>query len=130
MFFLFHGTDTNKARATALKNIEAAKKKHQGAEFFRLNSDNFSEAKLDELIASQGLFYSASIVLADRLCDEEERAEIVLKKLKDISTSPSFFVFLEAKLNKTPFLLPLPWLFSVTLLLKFLPPSQVVCHPL
>ncbi len=100
MFFLFHGTDTNKARATALKNIEAAKKKHQGAEFFRLNSDNFSEAKLDELIASQGLFYSASIVLADRLCDEEERAEIVLKKLKDISTSPSFFVFLEAKLNK------------------------------
>lgn len=79
---------------------EAAKKKHAGAEFFKLTAENFSLNKLDELITSQGLFYSAFIVLADNLCEETEVAEVLLKKLKEIKESPNFFVFLEGKLNK------------------------------
>ncbi len=100
MFFLFHGTDTAKARNVAQKNIVAAKKKHADAGFFKLNVENFSESKLDELIASQGLFFAKTLVFADHLCDEEETGEVLLGKIKDISTSPNFFVFLEGKLNK------------------------------
>ncbi len=100
MFYLFYGSDTAKARGQAQKTVEAAKKKHAGAGFFKLTAENFSENKLDELIASQGLFYSAFIVLADNLCEETEVAEVLLKKLKEIKGSPNFFVFLEGKLNK------------------------------
>ena len=100
MIYLFHGTDKVKARGMANKAIEAAKKKHAEAEFFRLSAENFSENKLDELIASQGLFYSGSIVFADSLLEDKDILEIVIKKIKEISESPNFFVFLEEKLNK------------------------------
>jgi DNA polymerase III delta subunit len=100
MIYLFYGTDKIKARGTAHKAVEAAKKKHAGAEFFKLTPENFSENKLDELIASQGLFYSGSIVLVDSLSDDAEIGEVVIKKIKEISESPNFFVFLEEKLDK------------------------------
>jgi DNA polymerase III delta subunit len=100
MIYLFYGDDTAKARAQAQKVVEAAKKKHAGAEFSKLTVDNFSADKMDELIASQGLFYSASIVFADNLCEETEISEAIIKKLKEIKESPNFFVFLEGKLNK------------------------------
>jgi len=100
MIFLFHGTDKIKAREMAHKAVEAAKKKHEGAEFFKLRPEDFLENKLDELIASQGLFYSGSIVFADSLFENEEIGEIVIKKIKEISESPNFFVFLDNKLNK------------------------------
>jgi hypothetical protein len=100
MIYLFHGTDKSKARAVAHQAVMAAQKKHAEAEFFKLSIDNFSENKVDELISSQGLFYSGSIVFADSLFDEEEIGEVLIKKIKEISESPNFFVFLEGKLNK------------------------------
>ena len=100
MIYLFHGTDKIKARAVAHQAVMAAQKKHAEAEFFKLTSENFTESKLDELIMSQGLFYSGSIVFMDSLFDEAEIGEILLKKIKEISESPNFFVFLEEKLNK------------------------------
>lgn len=100
MFFLFHGDDTAKARLTAQKNIEAAKKKHPEAGFFKLTPENFSSDKLDELIASQGLFYSAFIIYSDHLCDDTEMSDSLIKKVKEIFESPNFFIFLEGKLNK------------------------------
>ena len=100
MIYLFHGTDKTKARQTAHKAVEAAQKKHAEAETFKLSVENFSLNKLDELIASQGLFYSGSIVFADSLFVDTDISEILIKKIKEIAESPNFFVFLEEKLNK------------------------------
>jgi len=100
MIYLFYGTDKIKARGIAQKTVAAAQKKHKEADFFKLNTENFSENKLDELIGSQGLFYSGSVILADNLCEEKEVSAILLKKLKEIKASPNFFVFLEGELNK------------------------------
>jgi DNA polymerase III delta subunit len=100
MFFLFYGDDKIKARNTAQKNILAAQKKHPNASFFKLNAENFSEDKINELTASQGLFYSAFIIFADNLCEETETSEIFTKRLKEIKESPNFFIILEGKLNK------------------------------
>jgi len=100
MIYLFYGTDKIKARGMAHKAVEAAQKKHASAEYFKLTIDNFSENKLDELIASQGLFYSGSVVVADSLFDDTDIGEVIIKKIKEISESPNFFVFLEEKLNK------------------------------
>lgn len=100
MYFLYHGSDTARARELAQKTIETAKKKHAGASFVKLTPENFSGDKFSELISTQGLFYSASLVFADHLCDEAEVSAEVLGKLKEIKASPNFFVFLEGKLNK------------------------------
>jgi DNA polymerase III delta subunit len=100
MFYLIYGTDSLKARHMAQRTVAAARKKHAEAEFFKLTVENFSVNILDELIASQGLFYSGSVVLADNLCTEKEISEVVIKKLKEIKESPNFFVFLEGELNK------------------------------
>jgi arsenate reductase-like glutaredoxin family protein len=100
MIYLFYGTDRLRARNTTHKAVEAAQKKHVDAEFFKLSTDNFSADKLDELITNQGLFYSGSIVFADSLFADSNISEIILKKIKEISESPNFFVFLEEKLNK------------------------------
>lgn len=100
MIFLFYGTDKIKARSMAHQAVMAAQKKHTDAEFFKLTTENFTENKLDELIMSQGLFYSGSVILADSLFENEEVGEVVIKKIKEISESPNFFVFLEEKLNK------------------------------
>jgi hypothetical protein len=100
MIYLYYGSDKVKARGMAHKAVDAAQKKHEGAEFFKLTSENFTENKLDELIASQGLFYSGSIVFVDSLFTEEEMGEVLIEKIKEISESPNFFVFLEEKLNK------------------------------
>lgn len=100
MIYLYYGNDKLKSRTTAQKTVEAAKKKHKEAGFFKLTPENFSLGQLDELISNQGLFYSANIVLADNLCEEKEIAEVLIKKLKEIKSSPNFFVFLEGRLNK------------------------------
>jgi len=100
MIYLFHGTDKIKARGVAHQAVMAAQKKHAEAEFFKLTVDNFTENKLDELIMSQGLFYSGSVILADSLFENEEIGEVIIKKIKEIAESPNFFVFLEEKLNK------------------------------
>jgi len=100
MIYLFYGTDKIKAGQMARKTVEAAKKKHAEANFFKLEAENFSADKIEELIANQGLFYSANIVLADNLCEGKEVSEILIKKLKEIKASPNFFVFVEGKLNK------------------------------
>jgi len=100
MYNVFYGNDKIKARSQAQKMVAAAKKKHTNAAFFKLNTDNFSENKLDELISNQGLFYSGSIVFCDNLCEEEENSNILLKKVKEIKESPNFFIFLEGKINK------------------------------
>lgn len=100
MIYLFHGTDKIKARGMAHKAVEAAQKKHAGAEYFKLTTDGFEMNKVDELTASQGLFYSGSIIFADSLFDDADIADLMMKKVKEISESPNFFVFLEGKLNK------------------------------
>lgn len=100
MIYIYYGDDSIKIRSQAQKILEAAKKKHTDAEFFKLSNENFSESKLDELISSQGLFYSGSIVFADSLLDDKDISEILIKKVKEISESPNFFVFVEGKLNK------------------------------
>lgn len=90
-----------KARTVAGQTISAAKKKHKEAEFFKLTAENFSAEKLTELISSQGLFYGGSVIFLDRVTDgREEVLDVLIKKLKDLKSSPNFFVILEEKLNK------------------------------
>jgi DNA polymerase III delta subunit len=100
MLYFLHGTDTDKARAKALEMVLNLQKKKPEAELFRLDSDNFSEVKLEELAGSQGLFENKFIVFANRLLENKDVKETVLRKLPDIASSENVFIFLDGAVDK------------------------------
>jgi len=100
MLYFLHGNDTDSARAKAHGMIESMQKKKPDAEIFRLTSDNWSGASLDELAGSQGLFERKFIVFGSRLFENKEIKEAVLEKLQDIGRSENVFIFLEGAVDK------------------------------
>lgn len=99
MLYFFYGTDRDKAREKAHALIESFQKKKHGAELFRLDSDNWNGARFDEFIGGQGLFERKLIVFSNRLFENAEAKEIVLKRLTDIQKSENTFIFLEDAVN-------------------------------
>ena len=101
MIYLLHGTDFKKSREKLRFLIEALFKKEPNASQFRIDNENFSEDLLEEMISSQTLFAGKYVVLCDKLFEDKEISEIVLKELKNISKSENIFIFIEEDLNKT-----------------------------
>ena len=62
MFYFLHGEDKDKARKKAHELIDGLVKKRPNASFFKVDSENFSLGKLEEMIGGQGLFESKQIV--------------------------------------------------------------------
>ncbi len=100
MLYFLHGTDTDKARAKAREMLANLHQKKPEAEVFRLDSDSWSEARFDELIAAQGLFEKKFIVFASRLFENKEAKETVMKKLSAVGGSENIFIFLEGAVDK------------------------------
>ena len=60
---------------------------------------------MDELIFSQGLFERKFIVFVNRLFENAEAKEAIVKKLSAIAKSENIFIFLEGKVDKATLLL-------------------------
>jgi len=93
MLHVIYGTDSHKTR----------KKLHQflksDGEVFKLTSENWSEARFDELLVSRGLFESEYTVVLDHLFEKKDIREYVLERLKNIADSGQPFFLLEGKLD-------------------------------
>lgn len=100
MFYFLYGEDRDKARKKAHELIDGLTKKRPNAAFFKVDSENFSFGKLEEMIGGQGLFESKQIIFLDNILAEKEIKEAVLGKTKEIAESPNAFVFLERKVDK------------------------------
>lgn len=95
MLYLIYGNDWQRARAKAREILDTLKKKRPEATVVSLEENGMSEAKIEELSGSQGLFERKFIVFSDRVCADAGNAEIVKSKLPMISASENVFVFLE-----------------------------------
>lgn len=100
MLYFLYGTDTDKARAKARELLETLQKKKPEAEVFRVDAENWNEARLEELIGGQGLFSNCYIVYIVQLFENAEAKEIFLKKLGDVADSPNIFVMREGVVDK------------------------------
>ena len=100
MIYFYYGTDTDKARKKSSELIDSLRKKKPDAGFFKMDSEHFDLAKLEEYIGGQGLFSNKYIVFLDRLCGDKEIKEEFLGKLKEISESENIFIILEGKIDK------------------------------
>lgn len=100
MLYFFYGTDTDKAREKAREMIVALPKKKPEAEVFRIDSENWNAAFMEEMITGQGLFHKNYIVEIVSLFENPEAKEHFLQKLKSVSASPNIFVMREGAVDK------------------------------
>ena len=89
MLYVVYGAEKDRARAKKDALIASCRKQRPDAEFFVIDSDNFSENTLQSLYSSQGLFERKHIVLIDRVLPKKKAKEIEdgeneVKETKDI----------------------------------------------
>ena len=100
MLYFFYGSDKDTAREKMNALTEALRKKKPDAEVFRIDPENWNEAKLQELTAGQGLFNNSYIVQVVSLFENKEAKEIFIDRLEEIAESPNVFIMLEGEVDK------------------------------
>ncbi len=98
MIYLFHGTDTGKARAKAFAWIAAARAKAPDAAYIRLQGSQITEEALRNAISAQGLFFAKSLILLDDPFSDESAGETVLSMLDVLAESENPVGILAPKL--------------------------------
>lgn len=98
MIYLFHGTDTGKARAKAFAWIAAARAKAPEAAYIRLQGSQITEEALRDAISAQGLFFAKSLILLDDPFSDESAGETMLSMLDVLSASENPVGILAPKL--------------------------------
>lgn len=100
MLYFFYGNDKDVAREKASALTQSLLKKKPDAELFRVDAENFNEAKLQELSAGQGLFNNSYLVEVVSLFENKEAKEIFLNRLDEVGASPNVFVMVEEGVDK------------------------------
>lgn len=98
MIYLFHGTDTGKARAKAFAWVAAARAKAPEAAYVRLQGNQITEEALRDAISAQGLFFAKSLILIDDPFADEESGEVLLALLDMLAASENPIGILAPKL--------------------------------
>lgn len=99
MLYFIHG-DPNKIFEKAQKMADSLLAKKPDASFFKINQDNFSTDKLDELLTGQGLFVNKYIVAMSRLLEKSEIADFLINKLDQLKESDNIFIWTEENITK------------------------------
>jgi len=100
MLYVFHGTDTDKARAHMHAVLEGAKKKRPDAEVFRVEAEQCTADRVEEFVGSMGLFERKIIAVLDRVMENKEAAAAVLARVEALQASDNLFLLIETKLDK------------------------------
>ena len=91
MIYLFHGSDTHKVRSKAFAWITAVRAKETEASYVRLSAEAIDEYSLQEIVQSQGLFFSKMLVLLDDPFSLTASGDAVLEALPQLATSQNKF---------------------------------------
>ncbi|KKS76531.1 MAG: hypothetical protein UV64_C0024G0005 [Parcubacteria group bacterium GW2011_GWC1_43_11b] len=99
MLYLIYGPDTVKAQNKYNDLIASLRTKQPNSAVFLLNRENFNAGQWAELLVGQSLFYEKYIVGLNRLLNEKEFGELVIKNLAVISQSPHIFILIEETID-------------------------------
>lgn len=100
MFYLFYGTESEKARARMHEILEGAKKKRPDAEIFRVEGAGFHEGMIDEWTGGMGLFERKMIVVLDKVFENKDAAEALAARAEALAASENMILILEGKIDK------------------------------
>jgi len=101
MVYFFEGTDVAKTRAKAFAWLAAARTKEPNAAYTRLGSEDVTSESLQEIMQSQGLFFSKMLVLLDDPFTLASSADAVLEALPRLAASENAIAILAPKLLAT-----------------------------
>lgn len=93
--YLFYGTDSEKVRRNAFTFIEAAKKKQPDLAYTHLTREELTEATLDEVTSTGGLFVRRMLVVLDDPFGDESLVE---EKISLLAESDNAIVIIAPKL--------------------------------
>ena len=100
MIYLLHGKNFKESRKKLHSLVGSLLEREPDSSQFRIDADNFSLDLLDEMVSGQTLFAGRYIVVMDKLLEDKEMSEVVLKELKNIAKSENIFIFIEEDLTK------------------------------
>lgn len=99
MIYLFLG-QYKKTSLKAIQLVDALLKKQPDATVLKFNNEHFGAQRIEDLIATQGLFFSKNIIVLSKVFDSTDNKDLVLKKISDIKSSQNIFIFIEESLDK------------------------------
>ena len=100
MIYLLHGEDAVKAREKMHALVDSMRAKKPEASLFKMDSEHFGGAELEELTSGAGLFEQKYIVVLDNVFENKEHKDVLVGSVKEISESENIFIILEGKLDK------------------------------
>ncbi|MEK7180090.1 MAG: hypothetical protein AAB706_01320 [Patescibacteria group bacterium] len=98
MIYFFYGDDTGALRAKLKASLNSLRLKRPDAAIVRIEKENWSKEKLEELIQVQGLFFEKNIVVLDSLLEDKTIVEIVQPFLSSLKDSHNIFMIVEKSL--------------------------------
>lgn len=99
MIYFFYGTNTEKIRKKVKAIIESKTKQHPDVAILKIDATQITAETIDEIIGSQGLFSSKSIIDMRDVCEVVSVADIVLSRIADIAESSNVFLWSERDID-------------------------------
>lgn len=98
MLYIFAGSDEMKVREKALQWVAASRKKAPDALYVHVEAGVLSEHQLEDIIATQGLFYQKMLVVLDDPMETDEGRDLIEKYVDAIANSNNVIAFIMPKL--------------------------------
>ena len=99
MLYLCHGADVAQAGVKARALTDSLRAKRPDAAFERIEGDSWDSSIIEGHLGGQGLFSNKYIVFLDRVTENAEAKEEILKFIPAMQESPNIFIAFEGKLN-------------------------------
>lgn len=99
MLYLIYGTNTNKVRAKQKELVGIMQNKQPNVSLYKITTENWKDASMDELLSSQGLFLAKYIVVLDRVLEDKEIGSSVIDVLEEMKGSDHAWIMVEEKVS-------------------------------
>ncbi len=99
MLYFIYGNNTIVAKKKQQEVLTTLRAKRPNSSFVVLDNENFTEAKLDELIQGGGLFDEKHIIALNNLFSDKIWSEVVRTRIAEMTESQSAFVCREENVD-------------------------------
>jgi DNA polymerase III delta subunit len=100
MIYLLWGKDFLGSRKKLRELVDFFRAKTNDLGVFRVESDDFEQARFEELIKGQTLFGGKYVVVCNKILENSPASAFVEKKIEKIAESQNVFLFVEEEMDK------------------------------
>ncbi len=98
MIYFFYGDDISALRTKLKMSLDSLRLKRPDAALVRIEKENWSKERFEELIQVQGLFFEKNIIVLDSLLEDKDIALAIHPFLSSLKDSRNIFMIVEKSL--------------------------------